>query len=53
MTDAGDADSAHRTLRLAARTLREGGALDPLAAPTASAQATSWSTRLASWHGAR
>jgi Ca-activated chloride channel family protein len=39
MTDAGDADSAHRALRLAARTLREAGALDPLAAPTASAQA--------------
>jgi hypothetical protein len=39
MTDAGDAGSARRTLRLAARNLREAGALDPLAAPTASLQA--------------
>ncbi len=39
MTDQGDARSAHRTLRLAARTLREAASLDPAAAATATAQA--------------
>jgi len=39
MTDRGDTGSAHRALRLAARTLRETAALDPDAAPTAALQA--------------
>jgi Ca-activated chloride channel homolog len=39
MTDRGDTGSAHRALRLAARTLRETAALDPDAAPTATLQA--------------
>ena len=39
MTDTGDAASAHCTLRLAAKDLREAAALDPAAAATASLQA--------------
>jgi Ca-activated chloride channel homolog len=39
LTDAGDARAAHRTLRLAAETLRHAAAADPAAAPSASRQA--------------
>jgi Ca-activated chloride channel family protein len=39
MTDRGDAGSAHRALRLAARSLRETAALDPDAAQAATLQA--------------
>ena len=39
MTDGGDAASAQRTLRLAAKDLRDAAALDPAAAATASLQA--------------
>jgi Ca-activated chloride channel homolog len=39
MTDRGDAGSARRALRLAAKSLRETAALDPGAAPTATFQA--------------